>query len=203
MKSYILFAVIFFLSFSARAQQLTRKIIHAGEDISDYFTYRFPSFEEATVLFKKNDLQTYKMNFNMLLCSIQFIDPQGDTLEISKPEEIDSIHWNSSTFFYRNDYFEILAVSDSGKLVVSRHASLEPVMIGAMGVASRVGSIQGVDKYNQRYLMQENLRLNQDIYVYQKTDYFLITNTGEFIKANKGNFLKMFADDKKERGSFY
>ena len=39
--------------------------------------------------------------------------------------------------------------------------------------------------------MTLNLRLDQDIYVYGKTDYFLISNEGEFIKATKPNFIKI------------
>jgi hypothetical protein len=100
MKLYILLAVIFFQNFSVGAQVTERKIIHAGDNLSDYFTYRFPSFEEATVLFKNGGTLKYKMNFNMLLFSMQFIDPQGDTLEIAKPETIDSIRLNNSTFFF-------------------------------------------------------------------------------------------------------
>ena len=138
MKSYILSAVIFFQSFSAWAQVYDRKKFHSGDNLSDHFTYRFPSFEEAAILLKNGDTLRFKMNFNMLLCSMQFIQPTGDTLEISKPEDIDSIRLNNSTFFFRSNYFEILAASDPVKLVVSRQVSFEPVMIGAMGAPSRI-----------------------------------------------------------------
>ena len=124
MKLYILSAVIFFQSFSVAAQVHDRKVIHADENISDYFIYRFPSFDQATVLFKNGISSTYKMNFNMLLCTMQFIDPKGDTLEISKPEDIDSIRLNNSTFFFKDHYFEIVAAIDSVKLVVSRKAGI-------------------------------------------------------------------------------
>ena len=50
--------------------------------------------------------------------------------------------------------------------------------------------------------MTVDLRLNQDIYVYEKTEYFLMDNKGEFIKATKSNFLKIFNDDKKRIENF-
>ena len=40
------------------------------------------------------------MNFNMLLCDMQFIDPKGDTLEISKTEDIDSIQFKNAVFYF-------------------------------------------------------------------------------------------------------
>jgi hypothetical protein len=70
-----------------------------------------------------------------------------------------------------------------------------------MGQPSRIGSIEGFGTLNIKNLMTLNLRLNQDIYFYKKTDYFLISN-GEFIKAAKSNFLKIFNDDKKSIEKF-
>lgn len=205
MNRYILSAVIFFQSFSAASQVYEKKVIHADENISDYFTWRFPSFEEATIVFKNGASSIYKMNFNMLLCTMQFIDPKGDTLEISKPGDIDSIRLNNSTFFFRDGYFEIIAAIDSVKLIVSRKARFEPVKIGAMGLPSRNSAIDNYDSYSsndKQYTMPIQLLINQNIYAYQKTEFFLTSNKSEFIKATKTNFLKIFNDDKKSIEKF-
>jgi len=199
MKLYFLSAVVFFQSFSARAQVFDKKIIHADDLLSDYFTYRFPSFEEATILFKSGGPLVYKMNFNTLLCTMQFIDPKGDTLAISKPENIDSIRLNNSTFFFKDGYYEIVAASDSVnvKLAVFRTVSFEPVKIGAMGVPSRHAAVDNYVSYTGINKKVTQLSVNQDIYAYLKTEYLLISDEGEFIKATKTNFLKIFNDDKK------
>jgi hypothetical protein len=42
---------------------------------------------------------------------------KGDTLAISKPDNIESIRLNNSTFFFRDGYYEIVAASDSVKLI--------------------------------------------------------------------------------------
>lgn len=205
MKQYIFSAVIFFQSFSVASQVYEKKIIHADENISDYFTYRFPSFKEATVLFKNGGALMYKMNFNMLLCTMQFIDLKGDTLEISKPGDIDSIRLNNTTFFFKDGYFEIIAAVDFVKFVVSRKARFEPVKIGAMGIPSRSSAIDNYDSYSssdKQYTMPIQLSINQNIYAYQKTEFFLTSNKGDFIKATKTNFLKMFNDDKKSIENF-
>jgi hypothetical protein len=205
MKRYILLGLIFFQSFSVLAQVYDRKVIHADENISDHFTYRFPSFEEATVLFKNGTSSIYKMNFNMLLCSMQFIDPKGDTLNISKPADIDSILFKNSTFFFRDNYFEILSAYNSVKLVVSRKASFEPVKIGAMGMPSRNGAIDNYDSYSsddKQFNTPIKLRINQNINSYQKIEFFIIGNNGEFMKASKNSFLKICGNDKKSSEKF-
>ena len=199
MKTAILWAIIFCQSFSAKAQTYDKMIIHNNDNLANYFTYRFPSFEEASVLFKNGGSLKNKMNFNTLLCTMQFIDPKGDTLEISKPGEIDSILFNDCTFFFRNGYFEILGTYDSVKLIVSRKASFDPVKIGAMGLPSNGNGVEPVDSYtnNAKYVREFQLSTNQDINVIEKTEYFLMISNNELIKANKANFLKIFTGDHK------
>lgn len=199
MRRYILLALILFQIFSVTSQVNDKKVIQADENISDYFIYRFPSFEKATILFKNGSSSIYKMNFNMLLCTMQFIDPKGDTLEISKPEDIDSIRLNNSTFFFKGAYFEVLAAVDSVKLVVSRKAKFESIKIGAMGLPSRNTGIDNYDSYSsndKQYNTPTQLRINQNINAYQKTEFFLTSNKDEFIKATKPSFLKIFYADK-------
>lgn len=135
---------------------------------------------------------------------MQFINPKGDSLEISKPEDIDSIRLNNCTFFFRNGYFEIIAAFDSVKLVVSRKASFETVKIGAMGLPSHSASIEDYSSYSNNDNREKPLQLhvNQDINAYEKTEYFLISNKGEFIKATKTNFLEIFSDGKKSIEKF-
>ena len=204
MKTSILLAIIFFKGFSARAQVYDRKIIHYNDNLSSHFTYRFPLFEEGTVLFKNGKSLKSRMNFNTLLCDMQFIDPKGDTLGISKPGDIDSILFNNCTFFFQNGYLEIINMSDSVKLVVSRKASFEPVRIGAMGIPSHNTAVLSEDNYSSKinYVKALQLNVNVDIDALEKTEYFLIINKNEMIKANKANFLKVFNGDKKRIENF-
>ena len=52
MKLYLISIVVFFYGLPALAQT-HKEVIHAGENLADHFTYRFPAYEEATVLLKK------------------------------------------------------------------------------------------------------------------------------------------------------
>jgi hypothetical protein len=201
MKLFLL-SLVLFQSFSAGAQIRDRKIIHAGESLSAYSTYRFPSYEEATILFKNGGTLKSRINFNMLLCSMQFIDSKGDTLEIAKPKDIDSIRFSNSIFFFNDSYFEILATSGSAKLIASRRASIEPVTLGAMGTAARNVSAESYATYKYIFSLPINLQLNEDVYIYDKTEYFLMTEAGEVFKATKNNFLRKFGSHKSDIENF-
>ncbi|MEP7372214.1 MAG: hypothetical protein ABI675_02425 [Chitinophagaceae bacterium] len=198
MKSNFLSAILFLHCLSGVAQLNQRKTIHANENLSDYFTWLYPSFEEAGVTFKTGVSVKYKLNFNTFLCMMEFIDPNGDTLEISNPENIDSIQVHTSTFFFKDDYFQIIAAVDSLRLVVSRQARFEGVRLGAMGLPARNVSINDYITYSNSYKKVFQATVNEDLYVHLKTEYFLIDRNGEYMKASKNNFLDLFNDNKKE-----
>lgn len=196
MKIFILSAVIFFQSFNTAAQLFERKIIHTSDKLSDFFTWRFPSFEEGTVLLKTGGSLVYKMNFNMLFCDMQFITSKGDTMEIANPGDIDSIYFTNSIFFFRDGYFEIIAEAGPFRLGVSWKASFAIVKVGAMGLPARNVSTGDYINYNASMRLLE-IHANEDMYVNRKTEYFLIDKTGDLIKASKSNFLEIFNADKK------
>ena len=101
MKPFTLFIVLFLQYAVVFGQQVyEQKIIPSGETLNEHFTFLFPTFEKAKVLFKDHRVAVYRMNFNTLICVMQFINEKGDTLQISSPEEIDSILFENSSFFY-------------------------------------------------------------------------------------------------------
>jgi hypothetical protein len=196
-----LFGVFVLGTSNAHGQVFDRTIIRAGDNLADYFTYRFPSFTDAIILFKNRGPLISKMNFNMLTGEMQFISPKGDTLAVSKPEDIDSIRLNNCVFFFNKGYFEIIAAFDSVRLVVFRKVSFESVKIGAMGAPVRSAA---VDDYNV-YLSSQGPRalfVNQDLYVFRKTIYFLIEGNGEAMTATRSNFLKIFTGNRKSVENF-
>lgn len=177
------------------------EIIHPGDNLSDHFTYRFPSFADARILFKNGTVNVAKMNFNTFLCKMQFVDPKGDTLVLSKPEEIDSINLNGHSFFYDKGYYEIIAQSDSVTLVVLSKVNVDAIVIGALGVRTRTAAVASFDSYitPSGWTKFEG---KDDISVEKETTYFLIGKNGINVIASKSGFLKIFAADKKNFDSF-
>lgn len=194
MTKYILLTALLIPSFfsSLQAQVYEKRTVHAGENLSEVSYYLFPSFTAATVKFKNGGELQSTMNFNMLICQMQFIDPHGDTLNVAKLADIDTIAFDSVSFFYDKGYYEIVTAANGIKLAVLRKASYEPVKIGALDIRNHSGA--GVEDYSSFLFKstQRKLTLNEDIDITRETTFFLIAKDGERVKANKAGFLKLF-----------
>lgn len=202
MKKPILFAIVIlaFQNLSLTAQVFEKRTLKSGQNWFEFAYYLFPSFAEGSAKVKSGGQSIYKMNFNMLLCQMQFINEHGDTLNID-PAEIDSIIVNNKTFFYKKGYYEVVADFDSVKLLVLRNVKYEPVKTGAMGLPSHGNSI---DSYAT--LRDENdtkqLILNEDLDIYLESTYFLAKKNGDMVTATKSNFLSSFKKNKPDIQQF-
>ena len=181
----------------ANAQVYDRRILHMGETLSGDAYFLFPSFAESSVHFKNGGDLSAKMNYNLLLCQIEFINPKGDTLDLAKTEEIDSVRINGSVFFYKDGCFEIAPGGDSVRLVVLRNASFEPMKIGAMGIASHSGGIESFTSIIAENGVKE-LVINEDFSITKKTTYFFMLPNGDMQIASKSFLLKTFPSKKKD-----
>lgn len=195
MKQNIFLTVLALAVFlpAVKAQNIEKKTVHAGESLSALFTYRFPTFTDANVQLKSGGVGTSKMNFNLLICEMQFIDPQGDTLSIAKPEDIGSIALGGSLFFYKDGYKEVVGATDSVKLMIARKVTYEPIQIGAMGLRTRSGV--GIDSYASLLAnsSERQLTVNVDVDIVLETTYFLASSNGVMLKASKTAFLTLFS----------
>jgi hypothetical protein len=194
-KSFPLAVIaLFCFSFSLKAQVYRKKIVHAGETISDRSYYLFPSFTDATVKLKTGGSLSSKMNFNLLICEMQFISPGNDTLVISNPENVDSILFSNNAFFFNKGYYEILSSANAVKLAVLRKVSYEAIKIGALGLPDHSGTGIQSDTSVVTYTGERKLVMNEDVEITSETAYFLITDSEAFNKASKAAFIKAFPE---------
>jgi hypothetical protein len=207
MKKYILFMVILFAATSCAVygQVYEKKTVQSGQNLGDYTSYLFPSFSNATVKFKIGGKLESLMNFNMFICKMAFIDPHGDTLNLARPAEIDSIYINNNIFFFRPEegYYQVYPGKDSARLAALRTVSYAAVKIGALGIPSRTGT--GIVSYSElvdKANGTKELVMDEDVDVTRKTVYYIINLAGQMTIANKSNFLKMFDRDKKSIEAF-
>ncbi|MBK5272449.1 MAG: hypothetical protein JJE22_15700, partial [Bacteroidia bacterium] len=68
------------------AQTITTIRVKAGEDFTAVYKqmYRFPQFTYGKVYFVNKDSAVGRLNYNMLMGKMQFIDKRGDTLVLSE-----------------------------------------------------------------------------------------------------------------------
>ena len=191
-KHYLLLLILIFNFNITYAQVYRKKTMHAGETIASESTYLFPAFTNAVVKLKNGGTLNATMNFNLLICEIQFISPGKDTLVLTRPDDVDSIIFDSSVFFFENSFYQIVASSDSVKLAVLRRASYEPAKIGALGLPNHNGT--GIQSYTSviTYAGSKYLVMNEDVDITTETAYFLIKRNKEMVKVNKAGFMKTF-----------
>jgi hypothetical protein len=198
MKIYVFFVVLVLQGVAGYAQVSDHIVIPAEDSISNHYSYLFPSFMEAEVKFRDGRSFTYKMDFNMLICEMQYINTKGDTLQITNAGLIDSIRMDSCSFIYdyQKGYFQIVAVSDAASLAIYRRASFLPVQKGGMGENRQDGGVQQFNLMNTREGTRP-LVLDQDINAVRTTTYLLILKSGEMENAGKAAFMKLYNGDKK------
>lgn len=198
LSAVLCFTLLILQGVTAHSQEYDKLIIHSGDSISRHYTWLFPSFENATVKFRDGRIFVYEMNFNTMLCDMQYIGRNGDTLAITNAELVDSIRFDSSSFIYdyKKGYFQIVAGSGAVSFAIYRRTSFEPVQAGGMGEARQSGGVEVIDAINTRQGMLPPV-LNQDMYALKKTAYYLISKNGDFENAGKGAFLKIYHGDRK------
>jgi len=188
--------LIQFLMLAAAAQESEKITVKAGEDISavlsSYGMYRFPSFKDGIVTFRNGNTAAGKMNYNIYLSLIQFVDAKGDTLAISNPETIDSVSIDSNLFYYNKGYFQVVASYENCKLVMKQKIDFRPVKIGPFGIQANGTSGLSYESLSNSHVINSRLLLNEDIIVIRQNIYYLFYKKYREEKANRQGFLAAF-----------
>ena len=190
--------IIFLFSFGRPLAQDSIITIKAGEDAAVLYKhiYKYPVFSPGTVYFNDGTMARSKMNYNLLLETIQFINEKGDTLSISDEGTIKYLTLGLDTFFFQDGYLELISTYSKLELAAKEKIKfLNEKNIGAYGISTATHTI---DNYNTlRAFDTYVLKLNKDLIYSKETKYFF--NKGDaFILANKKNILKAFGGKKKQ-----
>src|SRR5204863_6297916 len=153
--------------------------VKGSEDFSAIYKqmYRFPNFTYGKVYFINSDSAKGKLNYNMLIRKMQFIDKRGDTLVLSGNNPIRLVAIDT-TIFYCNgeECVELLAGYPPAELAVAYKLKLaDEQKVGAYGLPSSTQTIENTSSFvenNYRLLVGKDLVFTKD------TRYY-------FIDANK------------------
>ncbi len=207
MQKYIIILLfVQLISIAGSAQQPEKITVKAGEDLSavlsSYGMYRFPAFTDGIVTFRNGNTSGGKLNYNIYLGLIQFIDTNGDTLAISNPETIDSVSIDTSLFYYHNGYYQVIANYENCKLVMKQKIEFRPVKLGAYGLPVNNASGQSYESLSAYHVINSKLTVNEDIIVIKENVYYLFYKKFRNEKANLQGYLNAFPNYKNEIQSF-
>ncbi|MBS1975333.1 MAG: hypothetical protein JST13_13355, partial [Bacteroidetes bacterium] len=135
MKGVWLMLIFIFVFSNLSAQEKIR--VKAGDDFSEALSsfgiYRFPQFEQSDIFFRNGKESNGRLNYNLVVGEIQFINGKGDTLSIANPEELRYVKIDSVFYYYYDKkYTEILAgKEDDIKLGYWQQIKIEFEELGA------------------------------------------------------------------------
>jgi hypothetical protein len=191
-------ALFLFSCVSAQYYQIIR--VEAGTKVSEKFPvsvrYLYPQFVDGQVYMKTGGASPNKLNYNLLLGEIEFINGT-DTMILSRKKDLNLIAVAQDTFIYRNGYLKLIH-SGTVKVCLSDKIKLKDIVKkGAMGTANRTSS---VDSYT---ILPVDYKLYDVVYAedleFQRTlEYYILTASGELIQFRKKNVLELYPEKEAE-----
>lgn len=196
LKTRVLFFMMLAFLSQVYGQEQEKIVIKSGNDVSEvlssYGMYRFPAFTDGLVTFRNSARATGKMNYNVYLGLIQFINSKGDTLAISNPETIDSAAVNNKIFYYRDGYCQEVEDYGNFKLVMKQQVRFTPVKLGALGLPANGTGAQTYESMSTPQVVNSKLSFNEDIIVVKKTIYLLFYKKYLQESATVKGFINLF-----------
>ena len=195
----LLFGFAILYANQSSAQTITTIRVKTGEDLTAVYKemYRFPQFTYGKVYFMNKDSATGRLNYNMLMGKMQFIDKRGDTLILSDNNPIRLVAIDTNLFYCNKEgCVELIAGLPPAELVVSSHLKLaDEQKIGAYGLPTSSQTIENTNSFKAN-ASDYHLLLNKDLVFTKEISYYLIDANKNFITANKRNLQKLFSKQK-------
>jgi hypothetical protein len=196
---YLLLFILSVYSVEVKSQNSKSINVQAGSSITDVLSfkqiYSYPDFVVGKVVFKDGAAYNAKLNYNLYVGQIQFINRAGDTLSLANENTLKYVSIEKDTFFYDKGYFRLLEGNPNVKLAVQQRIKVvDKQKIGAFGQPTSGAGVQTVDRIVQinRLTLMENTILSKE------TKYYLGNHFNQFIPFNKNNLLKRFLNHQNE-----
>jgi hypothetical protein len=200
MKNILLLTAGICLTYTVCSQERVTTNVRHGEDVNVLLSntkFLFPAFQSLTLVTQQGVGQVY-MNYNMLTDEMVFISPQGDTLALGNPKDINSINFGKRSFIYTaKGYLEILAEHGDKLLLISRR--IKPATVkqyGAYGTTTNTASIRNVSGLHDHAAAgPDRLSIHHEVSYAVTLNYYL--QAGKSLRpATEKNFRKLFDKNK-------
>lgn len=194
---YLFFFLAGVFNFFYCSSQVSKKYtVPAGSTIAETIPfnelYVYPAFTEGQVYFKNGMSYPVKLNYNFLESQMQFIDPNGDTLNIADVKKIKYIAVAADTFYFDKVYLQQLAGNNTGKILVSEKLKVgDKQKISGYEMPTSTAAIDSYNTYvtgNHSY----NLTTRENLLLAKESKYYLGDASNHLMDLNKKNIYKLF-----------
>lgn len=196
MKPLLLLSSFLLVVAISSAQTYTVK---NGSSISDVLTlsdiYQYPQFMPGTAFLKDGRKAPGKLNYNLLVAEVQFIDPKGDTLALNMDDQLQHLVIGKDTFYFDKGYLEQVTTGGGVKLAKRTYFSSNHQKEGAYGVSSPSSSSTSISTIN----IQDKtytLKVAEDVILMKNKLFYFGDQNNHFYHAEKKNLLKLVPKNK-------
>jgi hypothetical protein len=200
-----LFLPFVIMSLSLQAQPPGAILVKAGEDFRGVIPrterYRYPQFQEGVLFYPQSTRsEIMKMNYDLVVGAMQFLDEKGDTLFIAEDSNIFKYIKIQKDLYYHDfllGYFEMGTREGLVKLLIQNKWKVlrrEPVVNNGYSSSASIATTE----YSLRrsdintFVQNENILYTKELY------YFLLGKRDKIYKANKAGFVKAFSDHRRQ-----
>ncbi len=201
----ILFLFVFVLMFGVfgYGQETVKMEVTGSDELNELLgggRFLFPEFQDARVFLVGRDAKT-KMNYNLLMDEMQFIDEKGDTLALKNKGDIVAIYIGKRVFKYSSvGYTEVMAMGPTGNPELAVKRTIKEAgrsNYEGYGTKSALSSAKNITSAGLEGRVQSYHSASQEI-TYQRSDLYYLNFSGKYRIANRSGFSKVFSDKKKE-----
>lgn len=154
--------------------------------------YRFSDFIKGTVLFKDGSKSAARMNYNSLFREMLFIDPKGDTLAISNPEQVKEIRIEDKVYYYDQAYLEKKTVAGNRMLAEKVFFVFSDTKKeGPMGKSTNTVAVEAMKVDQSRTMHRFNFVANDFFTLQKRKEIYLADDQMKFVLANRKNLSKI------------
>lgn len=199
MKSIIVIFIASLIYNSTIAQDTTQLSISANTPVNDVAKfskiYKYPAFTEGYVILNNGGVSKVKLDYNLLLQEMQFINPAGDTLALADESNVHVIAINNDTFYIHKVPYQLIGTYRQVKLV--KHNSIKVVEVRKRGAYNMPAPTGAVDTYSNQFgQFGYRFQPNSDVILGKDVMYYLITPAKEVVPLLRKNILSTFSDNK-------
>jgi len=196
MKKGSILIISMLLTIITLAQKSNTIVVQADDQFSEVIKlmdlYSYEQFREGKVFFKDGGITDAKLNYNIFLEEMQFINKTGDTLSIANDKLIRYISFDKDTFYSDNGFFEFIS-GNNFKLAKKQIIKIEARKLGAYDIPSASGS--GISTISYTNDEMKKLKVRENEICTKETTFYLGDRFNHFIQANKKNLYKMIGSN--------
>lgn len=171
-----------------------------GEALSAKDIYGYPSFVNGVVFFLDGTQTAAKLNYNLLVAEVQFIDTKGDTVSIANEETIRYITIATDSFYFSNGFVRLIRKHGNVALAERPYYKQFIQKPGSYGLSTATTATNNVSMLLDKRSV--NLNTDQEMILKRHTDYFIANKNNRFTALDKRNLARVFPNFKKEISNY-